>query len=77
MIVVTRLPSLGNSVNVPGMTNTLTELAEVAERLVDLHRDRDRLIVAARAEGFTLREIGEACGLSHPGVSKILQREGN
>lgn len=47
------------------------ELLEVA--LVE----RADAILAAQADGATLREIGLALGMSHGGVRKILQRNGD
>ena len=35
-------------------------------------RQRDQLIISLRREGYTLREIGERCGISGEGVRRIL-----
>jgi DNA-binding NarL/FixJ family response regulator len=44
-------------------------------RQLDAARDaRDQEIIAAAAEGATLREIAEAVGLSFAGVKHILDR---
>lgn len=43
------------------------QIAEATER-------RDRAMRDARGDGATLREIGDAAGLTHTGVRKILAR---
>ena len=53
---------------------TRRRLRDVAQRAANAARERDELIVVARAEGATLREIGAAVGLTHGGVRKVLER---
>lgn len=50
------------------------KLRRAAGRIERATADRDRLIVQARAEGGTSREIAEMVGLTHAGVLKIVQR---
>lgn len=66
------------------MTTTLAPVAldpRMAKRLAravgkasDARRERDELIVRAYIAGATLREIGEAVGITHVGVKKIIDR---
>lgn len=49
-------------------------LARAQKQLVDAGTERDALVVQAAEDGATLREIGEAVGLSWSGVRKILDR---
>lgn len=37
---------------------------------------RDELIVQMREEGASLRAIGEAAGMTAPGVARVLKRQG-
>jgi hypothetical protein len=72
--------------DVPGMSktdsNTLAPipLDRDTERKLNRYRDmrerRDRLIVQAHANGASLREIGDAVGMSHVGVLGVLRRYG-
>ena len=36
--------------------------------------ERNRLIHAARQSGMSLRQIGDAAGLSHAGIARILKQ---
>lgn len=49
-------------------------LARAVGKASDARRERDELIVRAYISGATLREIGEAIGMSHVGVKKIIDR---
>lgn len=49
----------------------LAALRDVAARLDAAHAERTRLIVAARADGYSYRQIGRAAGLSHARVIEI------
>lgn len=51
-----------------------TELAQCQIQIAKWIAKRDKLIRAARAEGQPLRAIGEAAGLSHTAIAKILAR---
>lgn len=55
-------------------TRVLNKVAATAKRVEVAVGERDAAIVAAREEGFSLRAIGAAAGLTHSGVSKILER---
>lgn len=57
------------------------DLREIADDVMDLEfalsekrRERDRMIVQARAQGFSLRAIGDACMISHQTVQNICDR---
>ena len=58
-------------------------LLKVADELMDLEfavaekrRERDYMIVQARAQGLSLRTIGDACMISHQTVQNICDRAG-
>ena len=55
-------------------SETLTALRRARARVERARADRDRLVVQAHAEGASLRTIGDAAGLSHVGVAKLLAR---
>lgn len=57
------------------MPTTLTRLIWVATNLSDLAAERNALIVQARTEGSTLREIASAAGMTHVGVKRLLDRQ--
>ena len=57
------------------------DLRDIADDVMDLEfalsekrRERDRMIVQARSQGFSLRAIGEACMISHQTVQNICDR---
>ena len=57
------------------------DLREIADDVMDLEfalsekrRERDRMIVQARAQGLSLRAIGDACMISHQTVQNIVDR---
>jgi DNA-binding NarL/FixJ family response regulator len=57
------------------------QLRDIADEVMDLEfslsekrRQRDEMIVAARASGMSLRAIGEACMVSHQTVQNIVER---
>lgn len=50
-------------------------LVAITKRLEALTDERDALIVEARKEGATLREIGLLIGMTHVGVKKLLERQ--
>ena len=57
------------------------QLRQIADDVMDLEfalsekrRERDRMIVQARSQGFSLRAIGEACMISHQTVQNICDR---
>lgn len=54
--------------------DTAEKLRRAAGKIGTWTDKRDALIVQARSEGGTLREIAEMAGLTHPGVAKILER---
>lgn len=51
-----------------------TELAQCQVQIAKWVAKRDRLIREARKEGWSLRAIGEAAGLTHTAIAKILAR---
>ena len=57
------------------------QLRQIADDVMDLEfalsekrRQRDAMIVSARAAGLSLRMIGEACMISHQTVQNIVDR---
>ena len=59
------------------------DLREIADDVMDLEfalsekrRERDRMIVQARAQGLSLRAIGDACMISHQMVQTICDKAG-
>ena len=57
------------------------QLRQIADDVMDLEfalsekrRQRDAMIVSARAAGLSLRMIGEACMISHQTVQNICDR---
>ena len=57
------------------------QLRQIADDVMDLEfalsekrRERDRMIVQARSQGFSLRAIGDACMISHQTVQNIVDR---
>lgn len=62
----------------PSSTSTpaAQKVADEAARVRQATADRDKAIVAMHADGGSLREIGDAAGLSHTAIAKILVREG-
>lgn len=51
-------------------------LEEAREQLEAAHRTREEACAAAWKAGASLNEIAEAVGMSHQGVSKMLERIG-
>jgi hypothetical protein len=49
-------------------------LAAVVRRLTELEDERNQLILQARSEGATLREIAEKAGMTHVGIKKLIGR---
>ncbi len=49
-------------------------LASVVRRLQELEDERDQLILKAREEGASLREIAQQAGMSHVGIKKLIGR---
>jgi hypothetical protein len=56
------------------MTTTMAQLRRAAADIERATARRDRLIAQARTEGASLRDIGAAANMSHPGVAKVLTR---
>ena len=56
------------------MTTTLAQLRRAAADIQRATARRDRLIGLARTEGASLRDIGGAANMSHPGIAKVLTR---
>ncbi len=57
------------------------QLRQIADDVMDLEfslsekqRQRDAMIVSARAAGLSLRAIGETCMISHQTVQNIIDR---
>ena len=57
------------------------QLRQIADDVMDIEfalsekrRQRDAMIVSARAAGLSLRMIGEACMISHQTVQNIVDR---
>lgn len=55
----------------PGMARKLRAAAARASKATD---ERDALMAEAQDAGVSLRDIGDAVGLSHTGVAKVLKR---
>jgi len=51
-----------------------TTARQAKQRQAEWATRRDKAIKIAHDEGATLREIGEATGLTHVGVKKVLDR---
>ncbi len=51
------------------------KLAHTGAKVILSIEQRDKLVREAVADGCSLREVGLAVGLSHPGVKKIVERE--
>lgn len=51
-------------------------MRDVADRIDEATAERQDLVVEAWKAGGGIREIGEAIGMSHVGVSKMLERLG-
>lgn len=49
-------------------------LSRASERIDRTVENRDRLILLAYARGASLRDIGDAAGLTHVGVKKLVER---
>lgn len=49
-------------------------LAAVVRRLEELEGERDQLILQAREQGASLREIAQQAGMSHVGIKKLIGR---
>lgn len=49
-------------------------LARTAQKAREATAERDRLVREAAAQGASLRELGDAIGMTHTGVRRILQR---
>jgi transposase-like protein len=65
-----------NSVTVPGVIDQakVRSLQRAGQRVTDAVEARNAAIVEAHQAGATLRDIGEAVGLSHVAVMKIIKR---
>lgn len=61
----------GDTMPPPSTTANLRRLGQRAQAAIAA---RDDAIRAARAEGMTLREIGDAVGLSHTAIANIVNR---
>lgn len=70
------LPTRLTRTSMAAMTtdDTLAAVKRYASDSRLLTRERDRSIVVARAQGATLRQIGDAAGLTAQGVRKIVAR---
>lgn len=66
----------GNSVTVPEMIGPTMKrrLQTAGQRAIDAVEARNVAIEEAHAAGATLREIGDAVGLTHVAVMKIINR---
>lgn len=49
-------------------------LRAIAKKLGELDAERAELILRARVDGASLREIAEAAGMSHVGIKKLIGR---
>jgi hypothetical protein len=58
------------------MTPAGRRLRRAAQAAAAAKAKRDDLIVEMRAEGASLRDIGEAAQLTHPGILRILRARG-
>lgn len=59
---------------VPLERSTTKELQRLAKKLDELVTERDRLILKAKLEGASLRDIGNLLGVNHVTVKNILDR---
>jgi hypothetical protein len=53
---------------------TEADLAEAAQRALKAQADLEKLMLRARAAGWSLAQIGDATGYSAPGVMKMVRR---
>lgn len=60
--------------DVPLDRSTTKELQRLAKRMGELMTERDRLILKARLEGASLRDIGNLLGVNHVTVKNILNK---
>lgn len=61
-----------------GMSDTdrlLNQLRRTADQARERTAERNRLIVELRNQGIPLRTIGDAAGLTHPAIIRILERD--
>jgi lambda repressor-like predicted transcriptional regulator len=56
------------------MTDDLARLTSAAEALVSWQRLRDEYLAEGRAQGHSLRALGDAVGMTASGVKKVLDR---
>ena len=56
---------------------TARKLATTAAKAAQNTVERDKLIAEAYRAGASMREIGRAIGMTHPGVRSILIRDGH
>ena len=61
---------------VPLDADTARKLANTAARAASNTQERDKLIAEAYRQGASMREIGRAINMTHPGVRSILIRDG-
>lgn len=53
----------------------MSDLENVASQIKEATALRAELILEASQAGYSLREIGLACNLSHAGVKKIIKKQ--
>ena len=69
----------GSLVTVPAVPldpAVVRRLAALGKKAKDVTTERDRYICEVYADGGGMREIARAVGLSHPGVRRVLVRNG-
>jgi len=50
----------------------LADLRKAAEKMDEWHAKRDQLVIEAKRQRLSLRQIGGACNMSAPGVNRIV-----
>lgn len=73
MNTTTKIPPGGRGV--PITTEQERVLADSAQAVIDATEHRDRVIAVVADSGVSHYAIARACGLSAPGVAKIVERQ--
>jgi hypothetical protein len=69
-------PVGGSVATMPVDPSLARRLKATAKRATEATVERDRLIVEAHRVGGGVREIARLVGMTHPGVLRILRRDG-
>jgi hypothetical protein len=64
----------GTAVKAASTDQLLEQLGTAADEAAQALACRDRMIVDAVRAGLSRRAVARACGMTHPGISKIVAR---